>query len=421
MRAVTEPIVRDITHMQHPPQPRVGLNGAALPQVVCSVQGSSALGTTCAPLIDGAATGAAAEAGHTTYHPKSVGHCLRDSTPRPAKLFTLRGRLYLLDGAFLDSITCEVLAQPKLQPSLSPSVFDTPQKLTSSVDEWSSIKACKPREVAPKNIEALIIISWHNQPTQHGTTLDLVYVRSTKVKRVLWAPREELSQYRGSQQEVFAALLSLGKAQPDGCTHMEHCVPQERAGPGTIASLQVHVHKQDVTQLQVDGTSRTNQHSADLVVSLPPLPPLARVTTTLARCGTNSDGAMPRAEQHLGQRQGMHAWRAGFCALDVGLRIGAKEFAYDDDGGRRRLEQRVTSPERGMWQSKDVSDRWSSVSSTDLTTVELPRATCRMACIASVAKRPLLPGSCVPRRVALRRAEQRFDKDARNRGQGDMD
>ncbi len=66
-----------------------------------------------------------------------------------------------------------------------------------------------------------------------------------------WAPREELSQYRGSQQEVFAALLSLGKAQPDGCTHMEHCVPQERAGPGTIASLQVHVHKQDVTQLQV--------------------------------------------------------------------------------------------------------------------------------------------------------------------------
>ncbi len=72
MRAVTEPIVRDITHMQHPPQPRVGLNGAALPQVVCSVQGSSALGTTCAPLIDGAATGAAAEAGHTTYHPKSV-------------------------------------------------------------------------------------------------------------------------------------------------------------------------------------------------------------------------------------------------------------------------------------------------------------------------------------------------------------
>lgn len=130
---------------------------------------------------------------------------------------------------------------------------------------------------------------------------------------------------------------------------------------------------------------------------------------------------MPRAEQHLGQRQGMHAWRAGFCALDVGLRIGAKEFAYDDDGGRRRLEQRVTSPERGMWQSKDVSDRWSSVSSTDLTTVDLPRATCRMACIASVAKRPLLPGSCVPRRVALRRAEQRFDKDARNRGQGDMD
>lgn len=214
MRAVTEPIVRDITHMQHPPQPRVGLNGAALPQVVCSVQGSSALGTTCAPLIDGAATGAAAEAGHTTYHPKirctnapsspwphrrhqrlhraPQGHCLRDSTPRPAKLFTLRGRLYLLDGAFLDSITCEVLAQPKLQPSLSPSVFDTPQKLTSSVDEWSSIKACKPREVAPKNIEALIIISWHNQPTQHGTTLDLVYVRSTSALSRGWLQRSAL-------------------------------------------------------------------------------------------------------------------------------------------------------------------------------------------------------------------------------------